>query len=463
MPKVLKPMQVYPHLPKTNCGKCGEVSCMAFAVKLIGREVTPEKCPPILEPENRANFEALVSMLSPLVKAVTIGVGERAVTIGGKDSMYRHEVAFPNPTAISIDIHDEMTEAEIAQRVKQVEGFIFNRMGQDLRLDLIAARCVSGNPVKFEKAVSVAIKNSSLPLMLCSFDPSALGEALKVVGNRKPLLYAATEQNWEDMGRLALQYGCPLAIFAPDIGMLKTMSHALWEIGVKDIVLDPGTYFKGTGLSTTIDNFTMIRRAAIEKEDRDLGYPLMAVPAAVWLTAGGDTARFLEAYLASMFIARFADLVVIHSMDIWAILPVITLRQCIYTDPRKPVAVEAGLREIGSPRENSPVLQTSNFALTYFAVLNDIKDINCYLIVVDTGGLAVQSAVAGGQLDASVVAEAIKTAGVEQKVKHRKLIVPGYESRLKGEIEDLTKWEVMVGPIDSSQIPDFLKKYWTES
>jgi acetyl-CoA decarbonylase/synthase complex subunit gamma len=45
-------------------------------------------------------------------------------------------------------------------------------------------------------------------------------------------------------------------------------------------------------------------------------------------------------------------------------------------------------------------------------------------------------------------------------VKHKKLIIPGMAARLRGEIEDSTNWEVMVGPRDSSQIKSFLAKYW---
>lgn len=465
MPKILKPMQVYPYLPKTNCGKCGEVSCMAFAVKLINREVTLEQCLPLFEPENKKLLKTLTDLLRPSVKAVAIGVGERAATIGGKDTMYRHELAFPNPTAVAIDVHDKMKEEEIIRRIKEVEGFVFNRIGQDLKLDMIAVRCVSGDPLKFAKTVATIIQNSTLPLILCSFNLEVVKEALKVAGDRRPLIYAATEHNWGDMGKLALQYDCPIAVFTPnDIGMLKSLSHALREMGLDNIALDPGSYTKGATLSTTIDNFTIIRRAAVEEGDRDLGYPLITVPATAWLATEGDATgvKFREACLACMFIARYADLLVMHSADTWSILPVITLRQCIYMDPRKPVAVKPGLREIGTPDENSPVMLTSNFALTYATVESDLVGarINCYLLVTDTEGLSVESSVAGGQLNADKIAETIKAVGVEQKVEHRKLIIPGLASRLRGEIEELTNWEVLVGPKDSSQIPGFLEKYW---
>jgi len=147
------------------------------------------------------------------------------------------------------------------------------------------------------------------------------------------------------------------------------------------------------------------------------------------------------------------------------LLPNMMLRLNIYTDPRKPVAVEPGLRVFGSPDGNSPVMLTTNFALTYYTVSSDIESakLNAYLLVVDTEGIAVDSAVAGRKLTAEKVAEAIKTSGIESKVKHRKLIIPGKAARLSGEIEELSGWQVLVGPRDSSDIPKFLQEKWSPS
>jgi acetyl-CoA decarbonylase/synthase complex subunit gamma len=124
--------------------------------------------------------------------------------------------------------------------------------------------------------------------------------------------------------------------------------------------------------------------------------------------------------------------------------------------------VEPGIKVFGQPDENSPVLMTTNFALTYYTVASDIEHsgINCYLIIVDTEGLAVDSSVAGRKLTAEKVAEAIKQVKVEEKVKHRKLIIPGKAARLSGEIQELSRWEVLVGPRDSSEIPKFLQEKW---
>ena len=200
----------------------------------------------------------------------------------------------------------------------------------------------------------------------------------------------------------------------------------------------------------------MIRRAACKKGDDLLGYPLIATPILAWTGSVGspEVSSWKEAYVASMLITRYADILIMHSIDGWALLPNVILRQNIYTDPRKPVAVEPGIRVLGKPDENSPVMMTTNFALTYYTVAADIEagKIDCYLLVVDSEGLSVESAVAGRKLTAETVAEAVKNFKVGEFVKHKKLIIPGRAARLSGEIEEATGWNVIVGPIDSSGI-----------
>ncbi len=105
---------------------------------------------------------------------------------------------------------------------------------------------------------------------------------------------------------------------------------------------------------------------------------------------------------------------------------------------------------------------TTNFALTYYTVAQDIESMGsaAYLLVVDSEGTAVDSGVAGRKMTAETVADAIKESKLEEKVKHRKLIIPGKAARISGEIEELSNWEVLVGPRDSSGIPKFLQDKW---
>ncbi|MBS7633252.1 acetyl-CoA decarbonylase/synthase complex subunit gamma [Candidatus Bathyarchaeota archaeon] len=466
--KELSPIDVYKLLPKTNCKECGEENCMAFATKLVNRELTVEQCAPLLKKENEKAYSQLKDMLKPPVKEVTIGEGDKAVKIGGKLVMYRHEFAYFNPTAIAIDVTDEMADEEILSRVKKTEGFSFEYIGQTLKLNMIAVRSTSNDPDKFKAAVKKVAENTKLPLILCSLNPNVLEAGLMATPKTRPLLYAATDSNWKEMAELALMYNCPLTVFAPNnLKLLRSLAKTLIAYGVENLVLDPGT-FAGDGVADMLNNFAMIRRSAIKHGDELLGFPIMGVPLTAWVEKGDapeELAKWKEAYLAAMLIVRFADILVIHNADGWALLPPVVLRQNIYTDPRKPVAVEPGLKVFGTPGEDAPVMFTTNFALTYYTVASDIENakVNAYLLVVDTEGIAVDSAVAGRKLTAEKVADAIEASGVGNKVKHRKLIIPGKSARLSGEIEELSGWQVIVGPRDSSDIPKFLQEKWQAS
>jgi acetyl-CoA decarbonylase/synthase complex subunit gamma len=463
--KELSPIDVYKLLPKTNCKECGEENCLAFATKLVNRELTLEKCKPLLAKMQEKAYKQLKEMLKPAIREVGVGVGDKAVKLGGKLVMYRHEFTYTNPTAIAIDVTDEMPDEMILDRVKRTDGFNFEYIGQTLRLDMIAVRSTSNDPDKFAAAVRKVAENTRLPMILCSLDPNVLEAGLMVIPKSRPLLYAASKDNWKEMAELALMYDCPLVVSGVnDLNMLLSLVKTLTEYGLQDLVLDPGT-FAGDGLADMLNNFTMIRRAACEKGDELCGFPLIGVPMVTWMDRGeavDEIVKWREAYLASMLIVRFADVVIMHSVDGWSLLPSVILRQNIYTDPRKPVAVEPGLKAFGTPEENSPVMFTTNFALTYYTVASDIESakINAYLLVVDTEGTAVDSAVAGRKLTAERIADAIKASKIEDKVKHKKLIIPGKSARLSGEIEDLSGWQVLVGPRDSSDIPKFLQEKW---
>ena len=463
--KELSPIDIYKLLPKTNCKECGEENCMAFATKIVNREVQLDQCAPLLKKENEKAYNQLKEMLKPPVKEVVVGAGENAVKLGGKLVMYRHEFTYTNPTAIAIDVNDEMTKEELLSRVKKTEQFSYEYIGYTLKLDMVAVRSTSGEPEKFKTAVKKVLENTTLPLILCTSNANVAEAGLMAAPNAKPLLYAATMDNWKDMAELALMYHCPLVVSAPnDLSMLVSLAKTLLAYGVEDLVLDPGT-FAGEGLADTLNNFTMLRRAACKAGEELVGFPLMGVPMVAWVDKGeaaDEVVKWREAYMAAMLIVRYADVLVMHGDDGWSLLPNTILRQNIYTDPRKPVAVEPGLKEFGTPNENSPVLFTTNFALTYYTVASDIESskTSAYLIVVETEGSAVDSGVAGRKLTAEKVADAIKETGIENKVNHRKIIIPGKASRISGEIEELSGWKVQVGPRDSSEIPKYIIDKW---
>lgn len=458
------PLDIYRLLPKMNCKQCGTENCLTFATKLANREVELENCPPLLAKENEQALRLLKKALRPAIREILVGSGGNAVKVGGKVSLYRHEFAFFNPTALAIDVTDEMTEQETTERIEKAAGFVFDFIGHALKLNMIAVRSASNDRDRFARTIRIVGK-TNLPLILCSTNPRVLETGLKLASEDKPLLYVATRENWKEMAELAQKYRCPLVVSAPnDLKLLRSLVKTILGFGLTDLVLDPGT-FAGDGLKDTLNNFTMIRKAACKMDDELFGFPLLGAPIVAWINKGDipeEIAAWREAFLASALIVRFADILIMHNLNGWALLPVVVLRQNIYTDPRKPASVQPGLKTFGNPDENSPVMFTTNFALTYFTVASDLESAktNAYLLVVDTGGIAVDSAVAGRKLTAEKIASAIKTSGLESRVRHRKLIIPGKATRLSREIEEKSGWQVLVGPRDSSDISKFLETEW---
>jgi len=460
--KVRSPLEVYQLLPKTNCGECGESTCMAFASKLINRDARLEDCIPLVK-EDEEGYKKLAELLAPEVREITIGVGEKAVKIGGDDVLYRHQLTFFNPTALFYDVWDTMDIDELKERVSEIENFKKFYVGEFLTLDGIAIRSTSGGPMKFEETVKEVVEMTDLPIVLCSFDPNVLQAGLDVAADRNPLIYGANRDNWKEVLELAMKYDVPVTLCSfGDLDLLKSMAVTFKEAGVENLVLDPGTFPSGERLRDTFNNFLKLRRAAIVEGQKEVAYPLMGVPATAWLVYEDElSASYWEAVLASLLIIKYGDILILHGTQPHSLLAEVHVRETISTDPRTPVQVDAGIREIGEPNENSPVFVTTNFALTYYTVESDLSSngIDCYLAVVNTDGIGVEAAVAGGQLTAQKIKDTLDEFDFS-KLSHRTVVIPGLAARLQGELEDLTGLKVLVGPQDSGRIPGWMDKNW---
>jgi acetyl-CoA decarbonylase/synthase complex subunit gamma len=441
---------------------------MSFAAKLAEDRTLAQKCTPLFsDPKYKEKLGNYLNAIRPPVKAIRIGVGDNAVNVGGKVVMFRHDLTWHNPTPLALDVHDQMDEATITDRVRFVNDFKFTRIGADLTLDMVAVRCVSKSPEEFCKTVSRVSKLTSKPLILCSYSPEALEEGLLAVGTTRPLIYAATKENWKEVSELALKYKCPVAVSSPgDLSTLKSLAKTLRAgYGIDDIILDPGTGTEGDSFAETLNNFAALRRAAVEVGDVTVGYPLMGIPAAVWLSPDEDenATKIRESILSSLLMTMYADLLVVHSSDIWVLLSALVWRQSVYTDPRTPPSVKPGIYEVGRPDEKAPLLVTGNFALTYFIVKEDTGKLKepSWLLVADSEATSIESAVAGRKFTVDKIVDAMNESAIREKMKHKSIIIPGYAARLSGELEDALKdWKVFVGPRDSSAIKDFIEKVW---
>jgi acetyl-CoA decarbonylase/synthase complex subunit gamma len=240
-------------------------------------------------------------------------------------------------------------------------------------------------------------------------------------------------------------------VVASTIDGLVGLSDKIKAAGVEDLVLDPSA----GGLSTALANNTLIRRLAIKKNNRSLGYPIIC------FAGVGTTSALEEAVVATQAIAKYAGFIVLDHFELETVYSLLVLRQNIYTDPQKPIQVQPGLYEINSPKPNSPLLVTTNFSITYFSVANEVEGsgLPAWLLVADAEGMSVLTAWAAGKFDAERIAKAVKTYNVADKVELKRIVLPGHVAVLSGEVEELLPgWEIRVGPREAVDIPSFLKK-----
>ncbi len=446
------PLKIYEFLPKKNCGECGVKTCMAFALRLMEGTAEPSECP-YLNEDCRIELEALVS--PPVRKVRLVGSG-RTVTIGGERVLHRHESKFYYPTALAVELSDLEDVSTLNRVLKEAATFSLDMGGEELRIDAVAIRGESGDDESFSTASKLASEEFTGPLILCSYDPKSTVNSLDVVKGR-PLIYAAKPETLDDFISIALEKHCPLAVEMEDLGIIRSMVRRAMDSKV-EVVISPGTSMKNP--YTTLRNFIQIRRGAIQHGIDEFRFPIIGVPAVAWREFGDPgEAKLWESLGSSMLIMRYADILVIRSTSIESLLPVCTLRRAIYSDPRVPASVKPDLYTFGEPDDNSPVLLTTNYALTFYMVSGDLhrSRIGCYLIVLDTGGMSVLNALAGRLLAPRSILDFIKKHRLEETVKNRRLIIPRGLSVLSGDIEDATGWKVMVGPEDSSELPRFLR------
>jgi len=441
-------IEIFKLLPKTNCKECGEPTCLAFAMKLAAGKAELSACPYVSEEVKAKLSEAA----APPVLPVTIGVGDRALKIGGETVMFRHEKRFENPPGFAILISDSMDDSEIDRRLESFEQLQYERIGLILRPDLVAVRDDSGDAARFEAVISKVKQNSDGGIILMSSNPDILAAGLKVCADRKPLLYAATEENLDRVADLAKGSSCPLAAKASSLEGLAELTTRLTDAGVKEVVIDSGS----RTLRQAFEDQVIIRSAALAKKFRPLGFPTIVFPCEMT----DDPMK--EAVIASIFVAKYGGIIVLSDFQGESLFPLLVERLNIYTDPQRPLAAKEGIYEIGSPGENSPVLITSNFSLTYFIVSGEIETsrVPSYLLVKDTEGLSVVTAWAAGKFVADAIAPFVKKCGIADRVRHHKLVIPGYAAAESGGLEEeLPDWEIQVGPREGAHIPAYLRAW----
>jgi acetyl-CoA decarbonylase/synthase complex subunit gamma len=441
----LKGLEIFKQLPKTNCKECGQATCLAFAMALATGKTSLDLCPHVSD----AAKEVLDSASAPPVALIKIGAGEKQVVLGNETVLFRHDKRFENPCAIAISVCDTLSEIEVFDRVSAINGLVFDRVGQSHSVNMVAVFNSSGEAARFALVVQTVAAATELPLALLSEDPIAIEKAVAAVADKKPLIGPANPANYEAMTSLAKKFEVPLLVRGSDLNELASLVEKVTAMGWKQLILDSGA----RTVNQVLADQTQIRRQAL-KRFRPFGYPTIAF--------ASNQDSFQAVMDAGVYIAKYAGIVVVDSIDPADILSLVTLRLNIYTDPQKPIAVESKIYEVLTPDKDSPVYITTNFSLTYFCVAGDVEAsrVPGYILPVDTDGVSVLTGWAAGKFTAEKITEMLNSCGIADRVSHRKLVLPGGVSVISGKLQELSGWEVLVGPRESAGIPAFVKQRW---
>ena len=433
----LSGIQIFKMTPKKNCKECGSPTCMAFSMKVAQGAVDISACPYMSE-------EALASLAAataPPMKTIKVGTGEGEYTLGGETVLYRHEKTFVSKTRYAVALCSCMDDAEIDAKIAAIPVVDYERIGERMHVEMVYVNYDAASGAdKYVALVKKAAATGKTLILGCD-DVEVAKAALAECKDGKPVLNGANASNYE---------GVVLGVSGADLNELYDTVAALEKLDNKELVLD----VTGATIKETFANAVKVRRAALKDEDRTFGYPSIVNLVKI---AKGD--KYMQEALSSVFTMKYGSIVVMEELGYAEALPLFGLRQNVFTDPQKPMTVDTGIYPLNGADENSICLTTVDFALTYFLVSGELErsGVPINMVISDAGGLSVLTAWAAGKLSSTSISKFINE-NVADKVKSRKLIIPGKVAVLKGDLEaKLPDWEIIVAPNEAVQLVKFLK------
>lgn len=440
-------IQILKMLPKKNCGECGIPTCLAFAMKVAAGQTEIEECPYVSDEAKATIGEAS----APPIRTVKLGIGDAEFAAGGETCLFRHEKRFENQTGIAVLISTDEDNASIEGKLKRANDFEFERVGVMMRNNLVAIKDAGGGDLAAlaQKTIEMAPKQA---IILMSDNVDALKAGAEACGANKPLLFGATADSVDAFAALAKDTGCVIGVKGKNLDDLVETTDKLLAAGVKDMVIDTGARTLREGFEDNI----VARRSAVKEKFKPLGFPTITFPCEMC------DDLMMEAMIGSVLMAKYAAITVFSDIQGDVLFPLLLEQLNIFTDPQRPMVVQEDIYPITGPDENSPVLITCNFSLTYFIVSGEIEGskVPSWLLIKDTEGLSVLTAWAAGKFGADLIAMFVKKSGIGDKVKHHELIIPGYLATIKGELEEeLPDWTITIGPREAGHLPAFLKEW----
>ena len=253
-------------------------------------------------------FEIPKQDYSGAIKAVALGAGDKAVTVGGETSYPFHtfEGDMPNPPKIAMEIWDKDPGTEWAAAAKEPfkdvlgDPVAWAKKVLEFEPDLLAIQCQSADPnaddapaAEVAERVKAVVDAVDIPVIVWgTYNHEKDIEVMRAVAekcqNKNLILGPVEEGDHKQIGAAALGYNHTVAASSPiDVNLAKQLNILLGNLGVKQekIIIDPTTGGLGYGLEYTYSVMERLRMAALTQEDDKLQLPIICNLAhEVWKT-----------------------------------------------------------------------------------------------------------------------------------------------------------------------------------
>jgi len=411
---------------------------MAFAMRVAAKKSKIEEC-------LYASDEAKAGMAEDTpqgIKLIEFGPENARIKIGGEKVLYRHEETFYNKTVFSVEVDCAEDINAIDKKLKSIFDIEFIILKNVEKIDALTLNAEDCPVPKFAEIIKLIKAHGGKPLIIKINTNDVLNYITANLLADKPIVYPRFDD--DSFLDVLKNKKLPVIISGKDVEDLGAKVKIFLDAGIDEVL-----FFIENKKDAVFAGLDILRKQALKQKSKNLSFPVYA-----------ETPENDYAAEASFYICKYASVVSFKKTEKEVLLPLFVLRNNIYQDPRKPIQVEAMLYEIGAVDETSPVAVTTNFSLTYFAVSSEIEGsrVPAYLLIVDTGGTSVLSAWASDKINADKINKAIKSTGLEEKVKHRNLIIPGYIYPVQEDLQDLSGWKVLVGPKESKDLGNYLKQ-----
>lgn len=243
-------------------------------------------------------FEIPKQDYSGEIRATTLGVGDKAVTVGGENSYPFHtfEGDMPNAPKIAMEIWDKDPGVDWAEAAKEPykdvlgDPVAWAKKVLEYEPDLLVIQCQSADPngdnapaAEVADRVKAVVDEVDIPVVVWgTYNHQKDIEVMRLVSekcqNKNLIIGPVEEGDHKQIGAAAMGYNHTIAASSPiDVNLAKQLNILLGNLGVKDekIIVDPTTGGLGYGLEYTYSIIERIMMAALTQEDDKLQRPVI--------------------------------------------------------------------------------------------------------------------------------------------------------------------------------------------